>query len=427
MASASVRSEILLAQLVSTKIRCGRALLEDGHRKTTYIISLRPLEQHADGSLQGRYERIKKGQYSRKQLRQAYEQYVATVQDQRDLAQSKADLSCLVQFFTGCNKLDNVTLALSHGIKGNIDAVKIAFQDAMIQPFGDSSMINQGVHQFWLIAQALRDSGRHLRHFTAIDLSPRIFRSTWDGVPTDDLVSHLMTNLREFRIEFTCLDDRLDMGLTSEEAAQDMEDYYNKGLLAQWLSAGKNLRVIKIKLHMSNPPFLYPALEHSIGTRTWHKLRELALQQLSTTEDYLVDILLRHKETLRRLALSEIEIIGGTWESTLSRIGGKLTKLKKMKLRGHIRDDQVEYFFGDHELDQDRVDAFRDSIESYILYGGQMPELLPDHTALGPDDGKPISEVPGYKQPGRMDDEDAGYTTDGSAISYGSDELDMRM
>ncbi|PPJ52494.1 hypothetical protein CBER1_10711 [Cercospora berteroae] len=355
------------------------------------------------------------------QLRQAYSAYVATVRDQDNTANSEEDLSYLTTFFTGCDKLDNFTLALCEGVNGLIVPNPKAFQDTIVLPFGDFTVLDQEVDQFWTVAKALWKSGRAVKHFTAAHVSHRILSPAWRDEPTDNIIEHLMSGLREFRIELTCRGD-VDH---HPEAEVDIQLHHGQGLLAQWLSSGQELRVIKIRKYAPKHQYPAPDLQNAFGIETWPKLRELGLSDFSATEDDLVDLLLRHAKYLRRLSLSDIELLEGSWESTFRRIAGQLTKLKKVRLRGLLRDPEDDLAMDDMDYDGTRIDEWRDDIEGYLLYGGEMPDLS-ETARMGLDDSL-IEDAPDDKKPGRMDDEAAGHATDGSAISYGSDALDRKI
>ncbi|WPB01106.1 uncharacterized protein RHO25_005727 [Cercospora beticola] len=340
----------------------------------------------------------------------------------RQVANSEVDLSFLTTFFTGCGKLDHVTLALCEGADGLIVPNPKLFEDTILRPYGDFTILDQGVDQFWVVAEALRQSGRAIKHFTATNVSHRILSPVWREAPTDSIIKHLMTELREFRIEFTCRDDDEDQ---DPKAEVDIQLHHGQGLLAHWLSSGQDLRVIKICTYAPKRHYPAPDLQNAFGTETWPKLRELGLSDFSTTEDDLVDLLLRHAKSLRRLSLSDIELLDGSWESTFRRVAGQLTKLKKVRLRGLLRDPEGDLVMNDLDFDGTRIDEWRDNIENCLLYGREMPDLT-EEAKMNLNDPL-VEDVPGYRKPGRLDDEDAGYTTDGSAISYGSDALDARI
>ena len=204
------------------------------------------------------------------------------------------------------------------------------------------------------------DSQRHIKHLTATEISHRVLQDSWRGNPVIPLMTHLMQGLTEFRLGFSCHEDEIDPAEIDVEA--DIEEHHEKGLLAQWLGLAHEIRVIKIMAYSVDLDRPNARLERSLGRTTWPKLRELGLSHFSTTENELVDLLLRHAKSLRRLSLSFIYLTEGSWESVLMRIGGKLPKLKKVKLRGFFRCGVHSFDLGDPES-SDGAAGFRDGIE----------------------------------------------------------------
>ena len=105
---------------------------------------------------QKRYYRIKKGKHSNAELRKAYDAYVAVVKDQSVMFEERYDLLCLTKFLRSCRNIEKVTIALCHGIAGSVNAARMAFKDTMMHAYGDSTILEQGVDQFWTFAEALR-------------------------------------------------------------------------------------------------------------------------------------------------------------------------------------------------------------------------------------------------------------------------------
>lgn len=371
------------------------------------------------------YDRNMKGHFSKAELELAYESYKALVQDQKDITDNNFDLDSFTTFFKGCPKVDNVTVATAYGTGGFKDAARMAFKEAMISPYGDCNILDSGVHQFWTILRALHLAQRTPKCFTATDVSYRIFQESRAGYQTQPIITHLMGNLREFRLGLSIHEDELDPAREGEgiDIGSDCRRYYSPGLLAQWLSGAPQLRVLKLRMYHNHFVDVMPEarLKEVVGSTKWPKLREIGLNDILTTEDELLDFLLRHKDSLRRLSLSYIYLQEGSWTSFLERIGGKLPKLKKIKLRGDLSDlEWGTYEFAVPGCGDDYDEPFQQAAEKFFMYGGDLEDFLSPEFEQQMID----SDMPPDANSNRIDDEDAGYTTDGSAISYGSDGFD---
>lgn len=373
-----------------------------------------------------RYDRNMKGTHTDSELQAAYESYQALIKDQVAIARSKFDLKCFTTFFKACPKLESVTVATAYGSAGFKDAGRMAFKEAMVAPYGDSNVLDSGVHQFWTIIRALYDAQHPPKRFTATDVSYRIVRETWSKVDCNLMMAHLMSDLHEFRLGLSIHEDELDPMIPGQNIDIGIDCYirYVPGILAKWLSDAPQLRVLKLRMYHNHFANIRPEakLKDVVGSTTWPKLRELGINDVLTTQNELLDLLLRHKDSLRRLSLSYIYLEQGTWVDFIQEIGGKLPKLKKVKLRGDMTDLEAgTYEFAVPGCGEESEHPIQEAAEKFILYGGESLEeyLVPDAEAEASDPDMPFNfEI------NRIEDEDAGYTTDGSAISYGSDGFD---
>lgn len=114
---------------------------------------------------------------------------------------------------------------------------------------------------------------------------------------------------------------------------------FRKGYLRRLLARALELRVLKLQLPVARLHSPLPdkaRLELALRDITYPHLYEIALCQCETRGSFLVDLLLRHKATLRRLSLSNMTLVGGrsTWRSVFTKVGGQLPRLCMVKFRG---------------------------------------------------------------------------------------------
>lgn len=106
-----------------------------------------------------------------------------------------------------------------------------------------------------------------------------------------------------------CCDDELpDQELEIIEEASAM---IRNGVLCQWLAAATELHTLELTLTMLSGGPAVLRTRDVLAHRTWPRLRELGLSDLETIENHVVELLLRHKESLRKLALSNIDLATG--------------------------------------------------------------------------------------------------------------------
>lgn len=382
-----------------------------------------------------------KGHYTKAQLLDAYREYCLAVLDQRQVDVHRMDINALTTLFERCPKLDHVTIALGHGTQGTLDAATYAFKEGLCYPYGDATYANpvktsfddnptaQGSRQFYGLAEAILRSGTRLRHLTAIDISYTVLQNHGRDF---ERVRAMMRYLRELRLGFDCYLERGDSRDHVEYVWLHAHKYLADRGLKQYLSAAPELRVLKLSLPRFPLPWQWGPtgnFEDCVGDISWTKLREFGITAMDAKEDELVDFLLRHKRTLRRLSLSNLSLTQGSWVSLFERIAGKLPNLKKVRLRGRFDEERfggVLFDFlrfdgpgGPRALESRKVSPLRDAFENFILHGGKLPlgrKELPYEERIYP------WHLPGYEPP---DIEEDGYISDGSAIEYTEDDFDL--
>ena len=364
-----------------------------------------------------RYEENSKGNFTQAQLDAAYEAYNGFVLDQDCIEEENLDLNCLTTLFKAYPNLEDVTIAIGHGTRGRLDAMTFAFGSAMVTPLGDVSNEDQGVRQFRTICEAVKLSGKQLKSLTATNCSHNIIPQNAEKLA---LVKDVVRSLHTLRLGITTYAEE------EEEAEAMYEDAfarYASGDLREILQAASNLRVLKIAFTMG------PELESCamyidvLRDLQWNRLREFGVSQFQAIEDQLVDFVLRHKDSLRRLSLSNCDLLEGSWTSLFKRISCKLPKLRKLKLRGRLIKFHLSYAIEEYNFDvpggeAKPIDVLRDAVTKFVLEGGDWPDTseVPERC------GDFWLEDPEYEPAGWLEDD--GQVTDGSDISYGSDAFD---
>ncbi|KAJ9623413.1 hypothetical protein H2203_005672 [Taxawa tesnikishii (nom. ined.)] len=118
--------------------------------------------------------------------------------------------------------------------------------------------------------------------------------------------------------------------------------------------------------------------------------------RFSATRSDLVEFTMRHKGTLKRLALTDMYLNGedADWERCLSAIAGDLPHLQRVRLRGNFTIfwaelvDVEDFAFGDPwKFKYSCASPWVRAMERWVKYGGQMPEEDYDNDDEGMSDG----------------------------------------
>jgi hypothetical protein len=171
-------------------------------------------------------------------------------------------------------------------------------------------------------------------------------------------------------------------------------------------------------------------LHDTLGDLVFPHLYDLAISSCVTTSSFLESVILRHKDTLHRLTISNIHLITRDLKQFFQSIAGRLPNLRKVTLRGLSAHsgtwENVEY---DEPLGATSPDntLVRYDIESFVLNGGLVP-AWGSHFAMGDADSADWGERIATKsedcmRPSRPED---NTMADDPALDYAWDEFDDR-
>lgn len=369
----------------------------------------------------------------------AYEKFCALCQDIINVEDEGYDLNCLRVLFAKCPRIREVTIGSQMYIVRRLKANTTAFGDAMTRPLKDRHCWTSGVHQVLSVAKAAQNAGTRLDSLTLASVSPKLFDRHGDvGEEEWRALKRLVQPLRRLRM-FTQMTtpnptqddevDKLHLGITQMQF--DCEQNFADGYLHEILSSATELRVLKLGMPQWRPmpPWndgnddpLYSRLDWALGEIVYPHLYELSISDCEVDEEYLVDLILRHKATLRRLSLSNISLLdfGASWVEIFTRLSCQLPQLRCLKLRGAF------YLNGDNEIELEeagcespRIAPYREALENFILKGGEYP--TDDETIL-PDEGDYPDE--NYRRPGLRQD---NTEPDDPMLDHDSDEFDTRI
>ncbi|KAK5119599.1 hypothetical protein LTR85_007428 [Meristemomyces frigidus] len=352
-----------------------------------------------------------RGVFTQRQLDTAYQCYLAAAEDQQSVAREGLDVTCLKALFDGCQQLDRVTFALGSGPMRRSDALQRAFANTLRSPWGDATKGDEGLTQLSSLAMALCASQHTLRDLTLTEISARAF---YPNVLGWEPMAYMTKDLHRLRLELqTCMSEDEELG--AEAILAEMMECIEDGYLHRMLRSATGLRDLKLHFpaaeRLGNVAWLGEIFQYT----TWNKLRKLQLCHVLTVDIDLVALLLRHKKTLQEVDLFYIDLWDGSWEDLFTQIAGQLPRLRRIRLRGVFvnEDNVIEFNF--HPA---MVTPQRDAIEQFILKGGAWPDL----EAISAYEQYPW-DVPDYVEPTASHDED-GYSSDGSAEWYESDEFE---
>jgi hypothetical protein len=145
------------------------------------------------------------------------------------------------------------------------------------------------------------------------------------------MLPDVVRSLRRQRISLLAGDELGDM-----EFARICNSLRTGFLQHKVLGIATNFRILKLQMpgYGRADPDKRPAigLNLVIGSLCFPNLIELALSYFVTTEDGLVEFLLRHASTLRRITLIAFELERGIWRQAFTQVAGKMSRFYSVEL-----------------------------------------------------------------------------------------------
>lgn len=386
---------------------------------------------------------------TKSKLDTAFAIYGDLCQDQEEMLSKDFDLRCLCKLFNGCRNLREVTLAGNIAPGRSLNAHRTAFDKAMARPAANGpdgcQWRTAGIREVRAVAFAAAITNSRLDSLTLSDVSPDLFRSLreWEETfssyyedaseekhreMTDSNLKALFRPLRRLRLVLQVWPDPNDESIEDmiTMVVDDMRETFQTGLLKQVLAGARELRVLKFalpnpdlfELEQEEPFYEFFSLRRVLDDVTFPHLYEISISRVLVEADHFVSLLLRHKATLRRLSLSELQLAEPiSWLDVFAKFAGQLPNLRKATLRGMFSDlNHVRRTF---DFDDPGTKSFmpaRDLVEDFIVKGGERPvnvhQLLEDTSQRKPE---------GYVPPGSPME---NIESDDPVLEYDSDELD---
>jgi len=267
-----------------------------------------------------------------------------------------------------------------------LSASRTAFGEVKVTPDERNHWKDAGVNQIINLAHAVAASNLQLDSLTLAGISHRL----WNPRSFEE-VSHvkaLIQPLRRLRLSTLSMTETERGEMVEVIIAREATANFRAGRFREMLAVATNLRVLK--LHFS--PFLFADeraayqqkylgareiyLKDVLGDLVFPHLYELAISSCGTTSGYLEEVLLRHKNTLRRLTLSRLHMVTESLQQFFHNIAGWLPELRKVTLHG-ISDPQP---WGPPGFKAKLPEVSPDNslikyeVESFLLSGGVSPQ-----------------------------------------------------
>lgn len=278
----------------------------------------------------------------------------------------------------------------------------------MTRLYQDLDWWEAGVHQTLSVAVAALQAGTKLDSLTLAHVSPILLDpQSWEEEGTIEwpVLETLVQPIRRFRlfINVEPLEDKSGEAHSRDptifSVRTQCELAFAEGHLYKVMSSASDLRVLKLGLPRwpaydeqeavyyyddDQAPKRFSRLELVPQDIGFPKLYELSLSCCEVEAEYLIDLCLRHKSTLRRLDLQDISLCDfeDDWQSVLTQLSKLIPQLRRIRLRGaFLVENEPEIHFEYAASEFRRIAPYRDAMETLVPRRGRASDGRHEDTA----------------------------------------------
>lgn len=316
-----------------------------------------------------------------KQKTTAYQKYLDYSMQQDAMCEADYHAGKITDAIAHLPNLKEIVLSLDYWVGEPSKAMKNAYNDSLIIPYGDNGRTEpRGVPQMLSLLQGSALTQTKLKSLCAGVVDWRLFDQS-DEVFED--LQKAVRNLQELRMKFSTKPPiRGGEGLTGNTRNKleiiSCALYLRNGRLREFLAAAPDLKLLDLRFDRrikKSIPCCPADLRYVVGKDKWEFLADLTLSVFNSREEDLIEFCETHAMTLQRLVINEIQLAEGSWLSTFQRMR-RLLHLKKARVCGNMEAFEIsnEYWNFPPMTARDETTMSR-VVQDYLLQGGDGPLL----------------------------------------------------
>ncbi|MCJ1462342.1 hypothetical protein MMC07_000942 [Pseudocyphellaria aurata] len=311
-------------------------------------------------------------QYSRPQLRAAYQKYLDYSKVQDKMREDEYHAGKIADAMVRLPNLGELVLSL---MGGRSKKLANAYSDSLVIPNGDNSWTEPlGVPQMLSLLQGSARTPMKLKLLHGGVVDWRFFDQS-DEVFQD--LQKAVGNLQELSLQ---LSTGIEEGGYSPYGVEDLgveidacAEYLKNGRLLKFLSAAPNLRGLDLRFDWSNPN-CPTDLKYVVGGHRWEFLADVTLSTFDSTAENLVGFCEKHAMTLQSLVLERIKLVEGSWSPTFQKMRRAL-HLKHVRICGDLEAFEYDENWSFTTMEAQHETSMSRAVQRYLLQGGDGPLL----------------------------------------------------
>ena len=280
--------------------------------------------------------------------------------------------------------LEGIIMSLEQWAGPKTKAVRNAYSDCLVVPEGHNNWTEpRGVPQMLSMIQGSARTEIKLKTLCGGVIDWKFFKQS-DEVLED--LQKAVQNVQDLVLEFSTspgMEGARDLirnfyteGIDELELEiRECAGYLKTGRLIDFLTAAPNLRLLDLRFDSAIPSKIrgFPAdLSYVVGKYKWDCLADVTLSFMSSRAEDLIGFCESHAMTLRRLAISKISLVDGSWLSMFQTMR-RLLRLQQVRIYGHL--EALGEFWRFPMLETRGQTTMSREVQKYLLQGGHGPLL----------------------------------------------------
>lgn len=336
------------------------------------------LSDGADGSCQRELGPFTKLKFTH------YEKFLDHLKQQDAMREDNYHAGKIADAMLHLPNLEEIIMSLEQWAGPKTKAVRNAYSDCLVVPEGHNNWTEpRGVPQMLSMIQGSARSEIKLKTLWGGVIDWRFFEQS-DEILKD--LQKAVQNVQDLVLEFSTspgMEEARDLirnldteGIDELELEiRECAGYLKTGRLKDFLTAAPNLRLLDLRFDSAIPSEIrgFPAdLSDVVGKYKWDFLADVTLSFMSSRAEDLIGFCESHAMTLRRLAISKISLVDGSWLCMFQKMR-RLLRLQQVRICGHL--EALGEFWRFPMLETRGQTTMSRVVQKYLLQGGHGPLL----------------------------------------------------
>ncbi|EGP88329.1 unnamed protein product [Zymoseptoria tritici ST99CH_1A5] len=310
---------------------------------------------------------------STEQVQEHFDHAVRLFSETKEIFDDGSLSTCLRAILEHCPNLDTVDLTMGGHIRTRTTRHNRGFKLGRLSPSKDLDYHNPGESVTIKLVLAAAEANFEPRVVRLGHISHLAFMHA-------GITQNFQTFLDKVEVlEWEFSDPLVDTISESYEDDFDdiIEDFNQReNKFVPLMRATKKLKLLRLELPGYISEFPAVQLESVVSSILWQHLTHVSISSFKTNSTVLESFLLRHKATLMRVQLGQVDLQDGNWLDCFASFAGKLPNVLQFELRAEYRETANDPFRAWYDFgglvgpDSSSNNIYGKRISRYVIAGG---------------------------------------------------------